>query len=110
MDDPVLGLPPECLLGWWEKEIVRKTILPNETPCMGCFRRTGCPARVDLSLRTALRLMEEPVPSYMKCARCKSEMVEWKISTQSRVWVCSGKLEGSDIPCRWTMAAGAFFP
>lgn len=106
MDNPAEALPLECPLDWRGKEIVRKTILPNETPCMGCFLRSGCPARVDLSLRTALRLMDEPVPTYMTCARCKSKMTEWRISGQSRVWACS-KLDYG-VPCGWTLAAGVF--
>ena len=105
-------LPVECLLNYFEQEVVRQSFHDGELPCFGCFKRKGCPARLDLGIVVAHKLMEveEPLPSALRCPRCKDGMIEWEVSGSYRRWACGGSLKDefgtTGIPCNWTLSEG----
>jgi len=104
MASPEIVLPSGCVLNPFQKEVFYGTYQKGELPCMGCFLRKTCPARVDGEVRTAHALMDEPLPPARICQRCKAPIVEWKITDSFRRWECTGKLEDSETPCGWYLS------
>lgn len=95
-------LPRDCPLPENDKRVVCNTAFPEEMPCFGCTRRSGCPARVDLDLATALTLMAEKAPPTRTCRRCHGFITEWKVSGGFRNFTCTNNSDG--WPCGWTLS------
>lgn len=102
-------LPPGCVLSLCEREVFYNTFQAEEPPCLGCFKRETCPARIDRGLRAAHLLMDEPFPPLRICARCKALLVEGRISGSFRLWKCKapspGEADGGrEAVCGWELS------
>jgi hypothetical protein len=102
-------LPADCPLPPNEKNVINNTAFDGEMPCFGCPSRYGCPARIDLELATALKLMEEKAPPTRTCRRCGGFITEWSVRGNFRNFECSGTIKPENqwsdpIPCHWRLS------
>lgn len=101
---PVI-LPCECILSGQERDIVYNTLIPNEFPCLGCFKSKECPIGPAQGFAMAQALGADITPDALKCGRCGAPIIEWTIRGTFRVWKCRAAV-GSDAHhpgfyCNW---------
>lgn len=99
-------LPAACPLPLTYKQVLWKTQLAGEYPCLGCFRGENCSERIgEKELRVAELMMGEAISGIYrrKCARCKNVLTKWVIERGLRVWACQ------QPECGWTLSEGVSF-
>lgn len=105
-------LPDGCVLTRVERDVFYETHVPEaDVPCVGCWKREQCPARMDKELNTALLLMEEDQRPLKTCRRCGAKLVEWSIEGSTRQWECSAMVpdsNGNRFQCGWTLSEVPF--